>query len=220
MKKGDFVWALLLAAIIAFLVIPVTNKIFIETTAAHPFLMGFIKFAILATMGEFLAIRILKGSWIKPVGFVYKMIVWGIIGILVTYMFNLFNSGVIATVDKGLLPLGNGLFATIIIAFLTSAIMNLTFGPMFMAAHRISDNFIDGACLKQKKKVSQIIADMDWNEFIRFVIGKTIPFFWIPMHTISFLLPSEYRILSAAFLSIALGGILAYAKRKGEKKEA
>ena len=214
MKKGDFVWGLLLAAIIAFLVIPVTNAIFTSATASYPFLMGFIKFAILATMGEFLAIRILKGSWTRPVGFVYKMIIWGIIGILVTYMFSLFNSGVIATVDKGLLPLGDGLFAAIMTAFLTSAIMNLTFGPMFMAAHRISDNFIDGVCLKQKKKISQIIAETNWAEFIRFVIGKTIPFFWIPMHTISFLLPGEYRVLSAAFLSIALGGILAYAKRK------
>lgn len=219
MKKGDFIWALLLTGIVAFLVVPVTNKIFTDATTAHPFLMGFIKFAVLATMGEFLAIRILKGSWIKPVGFIYKMIIWGIIGIIIVYMFNLFPAGVKATVDKGLLPIGEGVVGTIIIAFLSSAIMNLTFGPMFMAAHRVSDNYIDGICLKQKKKISEIIADTDWAEFIRFVVGKTIPFFWIPMHTISFLLPGEYRVLSAAFLSIALGGILAYAKRKGNKKE-
>jgi len=43
---------------------------------------------------------------------------------------------------------------------------------------------------------------------------KTIPMFWIPAHTITFLLPSEFRVLAAAFLSIALGAILAFAKKK------
>ncbi|MCX7905011.1 MAG: Mpv17/PMP22 family protein, partial [Caloramator sp.] len=50
--------------------------------------------------------------------------------------------------------------------------------------------------------------------FISFVVLKTIPFFWIPAHTITFLLPSEYRVLMASFLSIALGAILSLAKRK------
>ena len=50
--------------------------------------------------------------------------------------------------------------------------------------------------------------------FVSFVLMKTIPIFWIPAHTITFLLPSEYRVLSAAFLSIALGAILAFAKKK------
>jgi len=31
---------------------------------------------------------------------------------------------------------------------------------------------------------------------------------------VTFLLPPEFRVLMAAFLSIALGGILAFAKRK------
>jgi hypothetical protein len=47
---------------------------------------------------------------------------------------------------------------------------------------------------------------------------KTIPIFWIPAHTITFLLPSEYRVLSAAFLSIALGTILAFAKKSDSLK--
>jgi hypothetical protein len=43
---------------------------------------------------------------------------------------------------------------------------------------------------------------------------KTIPFFWIPAHTLTFLLPSEYRVLAAAMLSIALGLILTITKKK------
>ena len=218
MRKGDIIWGLLLAAIVAFLVIPATNKIFTSATASYPFLMGFIKFAILATMGEFLAIRIIKGAWQKPIGFIYKTAVWGVLGVIIVYMFKLFPAGVSATVESGLLPIGDGVFGTILIALITSTVMNLTFGPMFMAAHRVTDGFIDGRCKKQKVKVIEIVKNTDWAEFIRFVLGKTIPFFWIPMHTISFLLPGEYRVLSAAFLSIALGGILAYAKRRGEKK--
>jgi hypothetical protein len=41
------------------------------------------------------------------------------------------------------------------------------------------------------------------------VFKKTIPFFWYPAHTITFLLPSEQRVLFAALLGIALGVLLA-----------
>jgi hypothetical protein len=59
-----------------------------------------------------------------------------------------------------------------------------------------------------------VIDRIDWPGFYTFVVGKTVPFFWIPAHTITFLLPSAYRVLWAAYLSIALGAILAYARRK------
>lgn len=42
---------------------------------------------------------------------------------------------------------------------------------------------------------------------------KTCPYFWIPAHTIVFLLPNQYRVLVSAFLSIALGLLLAIAKK-------
>jgi hypothetical protein len=59
-----------------------------------------------------------------------------------------------------------------------------------------------------------VVDKIDFYGFISFVVLKTIPIFWIPAHTVTFLLPPEYRVLMAAFLSIALGGILAFAKRK------
>jgi len=43
------------------------------------------------------------------------------------------------------------------------------------------------------------------------VFKKTIPLFWIPAHTITFLLNPDYQVLFAAFLSIVLGAILAVA---------
>ncbi|HWJ02684.1 MAG TPA: hypothetical protein VNU93_03325, partial [Verrucomicrobiae bacterium] len=63
-------------------------------------------------------------------------------------------------------------------------------------------------------KLADVVNHIDWHGFISFVVLKTIPFFWIPAHTITFMLPTEYRVLTAAFLSIALGGILAFAKKQ------
>jgi hypothetical protein len=41
-----------------------------------------------------------------------------------------------------------------------------------------------------------------------FVYKKTIPFFWIPAHTVTFLLPAEIRVLFAVVLSVVLGLLL------------
>ena len=43
---------------------------------------------------------------------------------------------------------------------------------------------------------------------------KTIPFFWVPAHTITFMLPPEYQIVMAAYLSVALGIILGIMPKK------
>jgi hypothetical protein len=53
-----------------------------------------------------------------------------------------------------------------------------------------------------------------------FVFKKTIPFFWIPAHTITFLLPPELRVLFAAALGIVLGVILALASLKRNEATA
>ncbi|NTV18536.1 MAG: Mpv17/PMP22 family protein, partial [Bacteroidales bacterium] len=53
--------------------------------------------------------------------------------------------------------------------------------------------------------------------FLKFVVGKTIPLFWIPAHTITFMLPDQYKVLFAASLSIVLGLILSYAKLRNQK---
>lgn len=75
MKKGDFFWLFSLAAFIAILVTPVTHKMFMEFTTGHAYLGGFIKFFILATMGELLAIRIVTSDWNIPKGLPYRAFV-------------------------------------------------------------------------------------------------------------------------------------------------
>lgn len=213
MKKGDFIWGALLLAFILVLAIPSSRDAFISFTSRMPLLGGFLKFIVLATMGELLAIRISNGDWSIPKGMIYRSLIWGFLGVVITLIFNIYGVGITAAMSNGLLP---GAGSTLAFAFFTSAIMNLTFAPTFMAFHRVTDTIIDAKYENPGEKTSLkvIIERIDWYGFVSFVVGKTIPFFWIPAHTITFLLPGEYRVISAAFLSIALGAILAFSKKK------
>lgn len=208
MRKGDFIWLLSLGLIAAFLLVPATGDIFRELTDAHPYVMGFIKFAILATMGELMAIRITRGKYVNPGGLHLRAIIWGFLGVVIVAIFGIFANGVKALMAGGLLPFEGNTFA---FAFFTSTLMNLTFAPTMMAFHRVTDTLID---LGSFRKLDEALDRIDWKGFVRFVVMKTIPFFWIPAHTVTFMLPGEYRVLVAAFLSIALGAILAFAKKK------
>ncbi len=216
MKKGTILtimWILTIALCGAILVIPATREVFLSATKAHAYLMGFVKFGILATMGELLAIRIASGSWSAPKGLQWRSLIWGLIGMLITLIFQIFSGGVTFAMQGGYLPGGDNKF---LFAFFVGAIMNLTFAPTFMAAHRFTDTWLDlhyeG---KHNIRIIDVTSKIDWNGFVSFVVIKTIPFFWIPAHTITFLLAPEYRVVAAAFLSIALGGILSFAKKKG-----
>lgn len=222
MKKNDFIWIAALAAVVFILVFPATHTAFLKATKLHPYIMGFVKVSILATMGELLAIRIATGDYKKPAGLIYRFIIWGFIGMTFVVVFEIFASGVLGAMNKGLLPkLAAGTGATFLTAFLTSTLMNLIFAPTFMALHRVTDTYIDlgGGRLGSisKVKLTDVVKKIDWNGFVGFVVVKTIPIFWIPAHTVTFMLPAEYRVLMAAMLSIALGGILAFSKRRAVK---
>ncbi|QOX63818.1 Mpv17/PMP22 family protein [Anoxybacterium hadale] len=60
----------------------------------------------------------------------------------------------------------------------------------------------------RKITLSEVLDAADLKGFVTFVVCRTIPAFWIPAHTVTFLLPHEYRVLMAAMLSICLGAIL------------
>ena len=217
MRKGDFLWILALLVWILILVIPSSREIFITVTDAHPYAGGFVKFAILATMGDMLGARVLSGYWSTPKGVFYKAMIWGIIGMMVTLVFTLYMGGAAAAQSVGRLPFEGSKFAQ---SFFGSAIMNLTFGPMMMAFHRFTDMYID--MKHDKKGVKVILSDLidknDWHSLVEFSWLKMCPFFWIPAHTAVFMLPMQYRVIVSAFLSIALGLLLALAK-KGKKAQ-
>ena len=171
-------------------------------------------------MGEFLANRIVHKKWVMVKGLLAKMLVWGILGMMIVLMFSLYTQGVHGAIAKGLLWAEPSFWSRLLTAFYISAIMNLTFGAVFMAAHRITDTYIDSvydrfagkSAENPKPTIGGVVSTIDWPGFFKFVIGKTIPLFWIPAHTITFMLPDQYKVLFAASLSIVLGLILSYAK--------
>ncbi|WP_077849101.1 hypothetical protein [Clostridium puniceum] len=211
-KKGDFFWGVVLFIWILILAVPSTRITFIEVTDAYPYVGGFLKFFILASMGDWLGVRILKGKWIIPKGFIYKAVVWGIIGMMITLVFTVFTAGTGAAQAVGKLPFAGSKLAQ---AFLGSTIMNLTFGPMMYVYHKFGDLFVE---LSYEKKISELtvkdfVDRIDWYTLVSFSWIKTCTFVWIPCHTIVFLLPPEYRVLASAFLSILLGIIIAVSKK-------
>lgn len=219
MKKGDFFWAFALLIWVVILAVPASRAAFIVITEAYPYAGGFFKFAILASMGDLLGARILKGNWIIPKGLVYRAMVWGVIGLMVTLIFTVYMGGVAAAQASGKLPFEGSSLAQ---AFLGSTIMNLTFGPMMMAFHRFTDLFIDTKYEKNGGRVtlSELIDKNDWHSLVEFSWVKMCPLFWIPAHTIVFLMPPQYRVIASAFLSIALGLLLAVSRRSKSTKVA
>ena len=208
--------ALSLCGFAAILIIPASREVFKTLSTDHPYLMGFAKFAVLATAGELLAVRLAKKEWTLPSYIVIRFLIWGVIGVWITYMMKIFGAGVGALMSQGLLPSPeNALFNTFIKAFFISATMNLSFGPTFMALHKCSDTYLDiRATGKRKITLANVIHKVDWEKFASFTLCKTVPLFWIPAHTVTFMLPTEYQVAMAAALSVALGIILNIKRKK------
>lgn len=196
-------------AFAAILVLPATRGVFLAATAGHPYVMGFVKFAFLATSGEILAAKVSGRAFRFSSAAAYKAAIWGLIGMMITVLFPVYSAGIRAAQGAGLL-FGEGSVAAT--AFLTSAVMNLTFGIAMMAFHRLTDTLVEMRCSGRPASVRDAVTGVDWPGFIDFVVFRTIPLFWIPAHTVTFLVPGEYRVFLSAFLSIALGLLLALAR--------
>jgi hypothetical protein len=219
---GGAMLAFIIAVFVAFaaiLIMSATREVFEKLSAEHPYIMGFIKFALLATSGELIAIKMASGKFAKPAYLIARIVIWGLIGIWITYMMKIFFLGSGAMIAAGLLP-GKTLAADsitykLIRAFATAATMNLTFGPTFMALHKCSDTYLDmRATGKRHISLANVIHKVDWEKFATFTLCKTVPLFWIPAHTVTFILPAEYQVAMAAALSVALGIILNLKRKK------
>jgi hypothetical protein len=106
--------------------------------------------------------------------------------------------------------------ARVLLAFSISTFLNIFYAPLLMVTHRVSDLHIASAAGDSRKllkvpDVARLLASIDWNSMWGFVLKKSIPLFWIPAHTVTFLLPPEFQVLFAALLSTMLGVILALA---------
>jgi len=190
------------------------------TNSAHPYLIGFLKFAILATMGESIGLRLREGIYNKPgFGLIPRAIVWGFLGLTIVMAFKIFAAGApvflkTLGIQGAAESLGGPMSGLrLLTAFTISITLNTIYAPVMMTLHKITDTHIirNGgtiAGLFQPIKFGEIITNLDWKVQYNFIFKKTIPFFWIPAHTITFLLPVEFQVLFAALLGIALGVII------------
>jgi hypothetical protein len=230
MKKNDLVFITIVVAVIAIFIFisPVTNW-YMQFNKEHGMIMSFFKFALLATLGEVIALRIKTGKYNEPgFGILPRMIVWGFLGLAINLAFNIFAQGAPAFLtymglkDAPSAMAGGFSWLKLLDAFTISTTMNLIFAPVMMTFHKITDTHIiatKGTLQGLLKPIpfAPILKNMNWDVMWNFIFKKTIPFFWIPAHTITFLLPAEFRVLFAALLGIALGLILAIGSQKAAK---
>lgn len=205
LKRKDQVISCCVFFITLILVYVVSRPFFLEFASSYKLLGGFVKFFLLASIGDFVGYRLKNKEWKVPANMFLKAVVWGLIGVVIVMMFVIFPTGIETLQNKNILPFAGNKFAH---AFMTSLFMNVIFAPTMMLFHRISDTY-----LENKGTLSQTIEKINFDQFIKTVLLKTIPFFWIPAHTITFLIPEEYRIILAAVLGIFLGLLLTIFKK-------
>ena len=98
---------------------------------------------------------------------------------------------------------------------------NLFFAPIHSALMRVCGNYAEIRFLAgQHITPRQAVDSVDWGELIDFTLFKTIPLFWIPVNTVGFLLPQEYRIVFAAVLSLAFGILMTVLKLRERKNRS
>ncbi len=176
--------------------------IYIGFVTEHVLLSAFLQFALLGTIGEILGSFIASASSRAPFGLkagLLKAAAWGMLGITIKFAFTGFVGFTDRLLSAELLP---PLFAGgFLRAFAVSCFMNLLFGPQMMFLHRFSDNIISGHAGYGGIKGSLM----------------TLLWFWIPAHTLTFLMPVPLRIGMAALWSVALGCIMGFYKRKAAR---
>ena len=83
-------------------------------------------------------------------------------------------------------------------AFTLSFMLQLFTGPQIMFFHRFEDNIIA----------------RQWSLSGISIALKSLVWFWLPAHTLTFMLDKPFQIGLAAIWSVALGVILGFAKSK------
>ena len=219
LKTSDFIVLLMIVVLfLPFIIFETCFEFFERATVNYPLITSFLKFAVLATLGEAIGLRIRTGYYNqKGFGILPRAVVWGFLGMSIYLAFVVFSKGVPAFLDT--LHQGWGSFNKILTAFAISATMNIIFAPIMMTFHKVTDTHIINnngllSALVKPIPFGDILKGLDWETHWHFVLKKTIPLFWIPAHTITFLLPTQFRVLFAAILGIVLGVILAFANKK------
>jgi hypothetical protein len=173
---------------------------YISFVKGYPVISAVIQFAILGTFGEVISRWIPARRIFSPFPMrllLWKALIWSVLAVCIKYAFVGFNGFIDALIINGYLPSADSLFR----AFAISAAMNLQFGPFLVLFHRLLDNLYP--------------RQSNWSKIDKGLMS--LLWFWIPAHTITFILPKEYQIGLAAVWSVALGIILGYFSRTEDK---
>lgn len=228
MKRTDLYFIVAIAAIfLPFFLSAPLYEWYSTFNATHGMVMSFLKFGILSTLGEMLGCRISTGKYVTPTfGVLPRMVVWGFLGMGINMAMIIFSKG--TPMFMQYMGMTNAVEAftadgfsmdKLWVALAVSVAMNTIFAPVFMTFHKVTDAHIAAHNGSLKALVTPIpmaerLGTLNWQAQWGFVFRKTIPFFWYPAHTITFLLPTEQRVLFAALLGIVLGVLLAVSVKK------
>ena len=163
---------------------------------AHPLLSAALQFGILGTLGEMVAASLKARRPALPCTFpqlLAKVLAWALLGLVIKAGFVGMKGFTRALIEHEFLPgyLASGLGW----AFILSLLTNVFFGPQMMLFHRLEDNLILG-----RRGFDGMAPAL-----------RTLLWFWVPAHTLTFSLPPEFQIGLAALWSLALGLILGLA---------
>ena len=150
MRTKDFIFILIVIAVfLPFVISDTLYDWYLSFNAEHGMVMSFLKFGILATIGELLGLRISRGVYyFDGFGVLPRAIVWGILGMGINMAFIVFSTGVPAF--AGYMGMNNpsGVMSgaltpeKVLLAFSISVVMNSIFAPVFMTLLKITDTHI------------------------------------------------------------------------------
>jgi hypothetical protein len=177
---------------------------YIAWVKENPLWSAACQFGLLGTIGEVIAASLRARQFRLP-GKLWqlfaKVLAWALLGIVIKYGFAGMRGFLTALIEHNLLP--SSLSTGFGWAFSLSVLTNILFGPQMMFFHRLEDNLIDW-------KINFTGLTTAW---------WTLLWFWIPAHTVTFILPPEYQIGLAAVWSVALGVILGLAQKRANSTE-
>jgi hypothetical protein len=229
LKRDLFFFVGVSAFFLPFFISDTVFDAYYQFNLEHGLLMSFVKFFFLATLGEVIGLRIKTGKYHQEgFGLIPRALVWGFLGMSIYAAFAIFAAGTPVFLEKlgldnaSLLLHSELSWAKILVSFSISAALNLFYAPVMMTFHKITDIHIleNRGTLKgffTPIAFARIFKEINWEVQWNFVFKRTIPLFWIPAQTITFLLPEEFRVLFAAFLGIILGVLLAIAALKNRE---
>ena len=175
---------------------------YIELVKTYHIYSAMIQFAVLGTLGDIFSKWMQRGTVFMPykLGVIFlKMLEWALLAIAIKHAFVGFQGFIDGLIVQGFLPELN-LFGR---AFSVSVAMNVQFGLLLVILHRFLDNLISRE--NNWKNIDKGMFSLIW--------------FWIPAHTITFMLDKPYQIGLAAIWSLVLGIILGYFNKSNIPKK-